>query len=1166
MSSIYTQDNLIRKNERAAILNTPARYIGNVNTEEKTVWVHLQDKLLLEKVPYYNEGIERCFVELLSNCVDNAWRTRKSPYTNKCKATHISVTILDNEITIENDGNPLPAQEMEFTFMHSGSSSTEIRTLYPVTYYFGSMRTSTNYRKDEDRETTGLHGMGAKVVNVLSNSFLVISGDPSAKKSTSQSFQDHLNPEKTSEVSLKAYRRVNGQTIISFRLDESLFPGASINTMIPRIEALLINCSLLSGLCTRLNGKSLSCKNIQEYARLLGMQNYHCFSYPDTTSNEVDPSSEGSSIVCIGQRKDIQNNESSRGFLSFVNGLDTYAGGIHIDQWSSAILGSIVAHINKSKSAANIKRITQAKLREHLFIIVSLRISNPSFVGDTKERLIAPKPATRVLTKTEISRILKWSFYDEFIASMTLKDSIPKQRRERGNLKLGQWGEDAPRAGTRESSACTLLVVEGLSAKTTAVMGYSSLKDSACWGCLVLRGKIMNAQKNTQERVNNNKFMCMFRDMLGMRQGIAYDTPETVATLRYGRVMIFCDADEDGNHIAGLVLSLFALYYPYLLSSGFVTYLSTPVMKAYKTRIGSSHFHDFYTLAEYQEWRNSDPQGVYVTKHFKGLATSTKSDMISYFKSPKLIKFTSDDHTFEVINMAFGKSVVQRKKWIIDAVEHDEIAPDGIIHPSKFINTRSLAFSHYSMKRGLKCITDGLKDCQRKALFAAIKTGMFDANKQTRVSVLASRTVIVAHYDHGEKSLADAIIRMAQGFLGSNNIPLFKAIGGFGSRLGGRDSAAQARYPFVYLEPIAGLIFRREDEPFYSYNTATDVSGIKQYEPETYVPVIPFFLCNDGKGIACGFSMNNPPYNPLDVIELTRFMVKQYKPTTNSFDKESLLRTFADSLLPYWRGFKGTVKRKGKDVLVTGLFEITHTARATKVHITELPPGVWTDNFKRFLEDPNTTQKGGQRAKKIDKFWKKFTYTHSDTLIDFTLHCPRDESITEQKVLNIFGKLLQVTVKCGKIEYITSDGRYGMKTTVFDLVHLYMKERHTIYDKRIKYLIQDLEQRIETEKAIIRFIIAVHDRTIDLRDDTESIIGILESLELPLMNGSFNYLLDLKFSSINLTGLGKRQSKIGVLNEELEILKNTTVKHLWLKEIEEVSQEYEKLQIERIND
>lgn len=1159
MSTIYTQDNLVRKNERAAILNTPARYIGNVHTEEKAIWVHREDGLSLENIPWYNEGIERCFVELLSNAVDNAWRTRTSPYSPKCKATKISVKIEGDRITIHNDGNPLPAREMEFTFMHSGSSKTEVKTLHPVTYYFGSMRTSTNYRADEERSTTGLHGMGAKVVNVLSHSFKVSSGDPLLKKKTYQSFSDHLNPSRTSDVSVTAFRRVNGYTEVVFELDESLFPGGRVESMIPRVGALLINCSLLSGLKTELNGRQLTCSGMTQYAKMLGMKS--CLSFEFTgTGGEV-------SSVCIGQSSDIENSDLSRGFLSFVNGLDTYAGGVHIDSWKAAILGSLVTSINTSNKAKSVKRITKSKLDPFLFIVVALRTTNPSFVGDTKERLISPKPSTRVLKPSEIKRILGWSFYGEFIDSMTIRAVSTKPKRERNNLKLGQWGEDAPKAGTRESSECTLLMVEGLSAKTMAVMGYASLPDSAYWGCLVLRGKVMNAQKQTQKRVNDNTFLGMFRDMLGIRQGVEYNTPEAVATLRYGRIMIFCDADEDGNHIAGLVLSLFAGFYPYLLSSGFVTYLSTPIMKAYRTRIGSNNFHDFYTLADYTEWKNSDPVGRYITKHFKGLATSTKRDMVTYFRDPKLIKFTGEEgDCWTAITKAFGKSVLERKKWLMDQSEKDDVPPEGEMHPRDFIDTRVLTFFKYSLRRSIKALADGLKDCQRKALFTAMKSGMQDPNKQTRVSVLASRAVLKAHYDHGESSLADAIIRMAQGFLGSNNIPLFAAIGGFGSRLGGRDSAAQARYPFVYLEPIVSKIFREEDEQFYEYNKVIDVCGEKKCEPKFFSPVIPFFLCNDGKGIGAGFSMNNPPYNPMDIMTLLEGMVTCYLPKTGIYDKEQTLRKYAASLLPFWRGFKGTVVREGKRVIVTGLFDINHTSKTTVVHVTELPPGVWTDTFKRFLEDPNLTAKGTQRRKKVDKFWNKFTYVHSDTSIDFTLHCPHDDSITSERVLQVMGKLMRISIPIGKLEYLTAENSYGSVTHLFDLVDLYLSERYEMYERRIGAAIDDLERRIEREEIIIEFIGLVQEDKIDMRLSREEIESVMEERGLKRIDKEYDTLFDLKFSQLTKDALERRERVLAGFNEDLKSLKGTTAKELWIKEIGEVREEYTLLVTSRQND
>ena len=155
----------------------------------------------------YNEGLERMLVELISNIQDNATRTNHQPYTDSCKASFMKLDINQETgwITISNDGNPLAAERLEFTYPREGTSETITKKLYPITHYFGQMYTSTNYDADQRQTTSGLYGIGAKVVNILSEHFEISSGDPKLHKTVSQSFEDHMKPELTSKPRLTKF-------------------------------------------------------------------------------------------------------------------------------------------------------------------------------------------------------------------------------------------------------------------------------------------------------------------------------------------------------------------------------------------------------------------------------------------------------------------------------------------------------------------------------------------------------------------------------------------------------------------------------------------------------------------------------------------------------------------------------------------------------------------------------------------------------------------------------------------------------------------------------------------------------------------------------------------------------------------------------------------------
>ena len=136
--------------------------------------------------------------------------------------------------------------------------------------------------------------------------------------------------------------------------------------------------------------------------------------------------------------------------------------------------------------------------------------------------------------------------------------------------------------------------------------------------------------------------------------------------------------------------------------------------------------------------------------------------------------------------------------------------------------------------------------------------------KEVRVAQLAGYVSENASYHHGEKSLQDAIIGMAQNFIGSNNINLLKPNGQFGTRLQGGKDSASPRYIHTELNPLTYYIFSKDDLPILNY---IEDDGYK-IEPEFYVPIIPMILVNGVIGIGTGFSCNIPCYNPEDIIKI----------------------------------------------------------------------------------------------------------------------------------------------------------------------------------------------------------------------------------------------------------------------------------------------------------
>lgn len=155
---------------------------------------------------------------------------------------------------------------------------------------------------------------------------------------------------------------------------------------------------------------------------------------------------------------------------------------------------------------------------------------------------------------------------------------------------------------------------------------------------------------------------------------------------------------------------------------------------------------------------------------------------------------------------------------------------------------------------------DGLKPGQRKILFACFKRKL---KNEIKVAQLSGYVAEHSAYHHGEMSLQQTIINMAQDFVGSNNINILEPRGQFGTRLQGGKEAASARYIFTNLNQVTRIIFPEQDDPLLGQ---IEEEGMK-IEPHYYQPIIPLVLCNGAEGIGTGWMTSVPNFNPLDIVK-----------------------------------------------------------------------------------------------------------------------------------------------------------------------------------------------------------------------------------------------------------------------------------------------------------
>jgi DNA topoisomerase II len=340
------------------------------------------------------------------------------------------------------------------------------------------------------------------------------------------------------------------------------------------------------------------------------------------------------------------------------------------------------------------------------------------------------------------------------------------------------------------------------------------------------------------------------------------------------------------------------------------------------------------------------------------LGTSTAKEAKEYFSNMDrhriLFKYSSikDDLA---IQLAFNSALADdRKDWIkwhtedINQRREQNLPADYLykkdtkqINFNDFVNKELVLFSKSSTERAIPNIMDGLKPGQRKIMFVCFTKNLI---REIKVAQLGGKVAENSAYHHGEQSLTNTIIGLAQNFVGSNNINFLVPAGQFGTRLHGGSDAASARYIFTRLSPLALSLFNKNDEPLLTYLNEDGMN----IEPEWYCPIIPTVLVNGASGVGTGYSTDIPCYNPLTLSNNMKYYIRQQRQLNNSGDS---VKKYSDNiklkeLIPWYKNFGGEIKLLDNDRTRGVINGICARLDHTTIEITDLPIGVWTQQYK----------------------------------------------------------------------------------------------------------------------------------------------------------------------------------------------------------------------------
>jgi DNA topoisomerase-2 len=1038
---------------REHILALPDTYIGSIeNAEEDVYVVNLDEDGFCKKSLEFNSGFYKLFDELLVNANDHAIRMRNS----RNPVNHIDVSMEDNTIRIRNNGESIDiAKHPEYG-------------VYIPQLIFGELLTSTNYDKDEKKLVGGKNGYGVKLVNIFAKIFQVEIVDATRKLKYTQVFRDNMTLVGAPVVTAS---KDASYVCVEWTPDLARFGWTAIpDGMVEVLRRRVYDLALTAGRDVRVtwNGTPIKFRDLASYAS---------WYLPENAAVVADS--------YVGWQVAVADAPDKFMNVSFVNGIWTRSGK-HVDEITNQIVAHFVSYFEKKKV-----KVRPSLVKDALSVFILCSIENPSFSSQTKE-VMTSKVSCKLSEEFLKKLVSKLAIVDSVMESQALKDMKEASKtdgKKHARISVPKL-DDATLAGTSRSHECTLILTEGDSAKSMALSGLTQ-DQRKTFGVFPLRGKLLNVKDVSASKVGTTEEIVNLKKILGLESGKTYDT---LKSLRYGRVLIMTDQDYDGSHIRGLLVNVFhELWHELIEIPGFLAYMATPIVKATKGK----QTLNFYTQYEYEQWRADPGAGKWHVKYYKGLGTSTRDEAKEYFKVPKMVPYSYtgsiSDHALE---LAFNKSMANnRKAWLQDYDASAIVSAVDELPYEDFVNLDLIHFSNYNLERAIPSVMDGLKTSQRKILFAAFKRNLKD---EIRVAQFAGYVSEHSGYHHGEASLNDTIVGMAQDFVGSNNLPWFVPQGQFGTRLQGGKDSASPRYIHTYLQPYVRALVPKEDFGCLVYR---DDDGLP-VEPHWYAPILPMLLVNGCRGIGTGYSTFIPCYNPAD---LKRVILRWLK-TGTGLDEE---------LTPYYRGFTGTIVRDGADFIHRGV-------RKGK-EITELPIGTWTEDFREALD--------------------KSGVEYADTSTDTHIHIVAKE---------VPDKLMEGKLKLTNMHAFNHKGVIHKYATPNEILEEYCAVRLELYETRRQTTLRALRDKLPYHENVVRFIReqCADPPHPDLRKKTmEECHALLDAEGFDEIDG-YDYLMNLPMASLTSKHAKKHEKDLMDLEAEIVRLEATTARELWKVELD----------------
>ena len=638
--SNYSASNIQVLEGLEAVRKRPAMYIGDIS----------------------EKGLHHLVNETVDNSIDEAM-------AGYC--THIEVTINEDEsITVQDNGRGIPVDE------HKKLHKSALEVVMTVLHAGGK------FDKGSYKVSGGLHGVGVSCVNALSTHML------------SQVFRDGKIYQQEYEKGKPLYSvKVVGETELTgtrqqFWPDPTVFTTTTYkyDIIAKRMRELAyLNAGITITLTDMRPDEEGNTKQevfhakdgLKEFVRYVDRHRTHLFDdviYLKTEKQGIPIE------VAV-----MYNTDYSENIHSYVNNINTIEGGTHLVGFRMALTRTLKKYADADPVIS--KQIEKAKIeiagedfREGLTAVISIKVAEPQFEGQTKTKLgnseVAgavqqavgealayyleehPKEAKQICDKVILAATAR-------IAARKARDSVQRKNPMTGGGLPGKLAD----CSNKDPKECEIFLVEGDSAGGSAKQG----RDRYTQAILPLRGKILNVEKVMWHKVFESESVMNIIQSIGVRFGVEGegDKEANIDKLRYDKIIIMTDADVDGSHIDTLIMTLFYRFMPKIIQEGHL-YIATPPLYlcTYKNKAKEYCYTDQQRQAFLDKWGNGVEDGKSLhTQRYKGLGEMNPEQLWETTMNPatRLLKQVTIENAAEadeIFSMLMGDDVEPRREFI----------------------------------------------------------------------------------------------------------------------------------------------------------------------------------------------------------------------------------------------------------------------------------------------------------------------------------------------------------------------------------------------------------------------------------------------------------------------------------------------------------------------